>query len=69
MVFYTITFIKSCKLAIKTEGRNVVCPSLFFQFTFDKDGKVIDATLPVISGLERKVHSSGKPFTVDPRDA
>ena len=33
---------------------------LFFQFTFDKDGKVIDATLPVISGLEQKVRSSGK---------
>lgn len=35
---------------------------LFFQFTFDKDGRVIDATLPVISGLERKVQSSGKAF-------
>ena len=32
------------------------------QFTFDKDGKVIDATLPLISGSERKVPSSGKPL-------
>ena len=30
-----------------------------FQFTFDKDGKVFDATLPMVSGFERKV-SSGK---------
>ena len=30
-----------------------------FQFTFDKDGKVFDATLPMVSGVERNV-SSGK---------
>lgn len=30
------------------------------QFTFDKDGKVIDATLPLVSGMGRKRMSSGK---------
>lgn len=35
-------------------------PFLSQQFTFDKDGKVIDATLPLVSGMGRKRMSSGK---------
>ena len=38
----------------------VVFVRLFLQFTFDKDGKVIDATLPIVSGVERKNLLSGK---------
>ena len=45
-------------MLIHTFYKLSICPSMF-QFTFDKDGKVFDATLPMVSGFERKV-SSGK---------
>ena len=38
----------------------IYCYPSFLQFTFDKDGKVIDATLPIVTGFERKRLSSGR---------
>ena len=46
-VRYNSTYIQSVSLSL-------------FQFTFDKDGKVIDATLPIVSGFERNVLPNGK---------